>query len=80
MVFIICYFVCCFVFSQLLKEKPKTIVVGGPDFEEGPECAIWEDEFYDAIDAQLDKMESYSSQLSAIRTASMSHAVSMAFF
>ncbi|XP_041373633.1 ceramide transfer protein-like [Gigantopelta aegis] len=45
--------------EDLLKhsERPKPIVVGGPDYEEGPHCMITEDEFYDAVDATLDKME-----------------------
>ncbi|XP_070173383.1 ceramide transfer protein-like isoform X2 [Littorina saxatilis] len=35
----------------------KLHVVGGPDYEEGPHCMITEDEFYDAVDATLDKLE-----------------------
>ncbi|XP_067666749.1 ceramide transfer protein-like [Haliotis asinina] len=38
-------------------EKVKPVVVGGPDYEEGPHCMITEDEFYDAVDATLDKLE-----------------------
>lgn len=38
------------------KQQPR-LVIGGPDFEEGPHCQIKEDEFYDAVDASLDKLE-----------------------
>lgn len=38
------------------QSKPR-LVIGGPDFEEGPHCAIKEDEFFDAVDASLDKLE-----------------------
>ncbi|XP_064619835.1 ceramide transfer protein-like [Lineus longissimus] len=44
-------------YKQIVTTKSKPIVVGGPDFEEGPHCAINEDEFFDAVDAALDKLE-----------------------
>lgn len=43
-------------FATADQNKPK-LIIGGPDYEEGPHCAIKEDEFYDAIDASLDKLE-----------------------
>lgn len=43
--------------STAAEKREKLHVVGGPDFEEGPHCMITEDEFYDAVDATLDKME-----------------------
>ena len=30
---------------------------GGPDFEEGPHSQIGEDEFYDAVESELDRLE-----------------------
>ena len=44
-------------YKLLLGDKPKRIVMGGPDYEEGPHMLINEDEFYDAVDASLDKLE-----------------------
>ncbi|MCL4139552.1 UNVERIFIED_CONTAM: hypothetical protein GTU68_023169, partial [Idotea baltica] len=35
----------------------RYVVMGGPDYEEGPHSVIGEDEFYDAIESALDKME-----------------------
>lgn len=35
----------------------KLMMMGSPDMQEGPNCAIGEDEFFDAVDAQLDQME-----------------------
>ncbi|XP_072038736.1 ceramide transfer protein-like [Amphiura filiformis] len=34
--------------------KKKVMVLGGPDYEEGPHSLINEDEFFDAVDAALD--------------------------
>ncbi|XP_076465042.1 ceramide transfer protein-like [Babylonia areolata] len=42
---------------KALSAEKKLHVVGGPDYEEGPHCMITEDEFYDAVDATLDKLE-----------------------
>jgi len=44
-------------YKSLMADKNKKVIVGGPDYEEGPHCMITEDEFYDAVDATLDKME-----------------------
>ncbi|PVD19901.1 hypothetical protein C0Q70_20395 [Pomacea canaliculata] len=41
--------------ATVADKKPH--IVGGPDYEEGPHCMITEDEFYDAVDATLDKLE-----------------------
>jgi len=44
--------------SLLEQTKQQTAArLGGPDFEEGPHSVIKEDEFFDAIDASLDKLE-----------------------
>ena len=42
---------------------------GCPDFEEGPRCLLAEDEFYDAVDAEIEKMEIEERKLQ-LRTAS----------
>ncbi|CAE1292316.1 COL4A3BP [Acanthosepion pharaonis] len=44
-------------YKTILMDRQKPIVFGGPDYEEGPHCAINEDEFFDAVDAALDKLE-----------------------
>ncbi|KAK3885284.1 hypothetical protein Pcinc_010478 [Petrolisthes cinctipes] len=35
----------------------RVMVLGGPDFEEGPHSVIGEDEFFDAVESALDKMD-----------------------
>uniref|UniRef100_T1IZW2 Ceramide transfer protein n=1 Tax=Strigamia maritima TaxID=126957 RepID=T1IZW2_STRMM len=59
--------------KQALNEaqQAKTIVLGGPDFEEGPHSSINEEEFFDAVDASLDKLDSEEEkrqQLNRIKT------------
>lgn len=45
-------------YKNLLVERPKTSsIVGGPDYEEGPHSRLNEEEFYDAVDAALDKLD-----------------------
>lgn len=46
-------------YRTLLEQKQHLTAtkLGGPDFEEGPHSVIKEDEFFDAIDASLDKLE-----------------------
>lgn len=46
-------------YRQAINEaqKQRPVVLGGPDFEEGPHSAINEEEFFDAVDASLDKMD-----------------------
>ncbi|XP_076322975.1 ceramide transfer protein [Tachypleus tridentatus] len=41
--------------SEAKAQQP--IVLGGPDYEEGPHSVINEEEFFDAVDAALDKHE-----------------------
>ncbi|CAH1796344.1 unnamed protein product [Owenia fusiformis] len=43
--------------SRCAERQIKPIVIGGPDYEASPHCAINEDEFFDAVDATLDKLE-----------------------
>ncbi|XP_054715856.1 ceramide transfer protein-like [Uloborus diversus] len=46
-------------YKQALSEarSMRPIVLGGPDYEEGPHSIINEDEFFDAVDAALDRSE-----------------------
>lgn len=37
--------------------KSKISFVGSPDFEEGPQSSITEEEFFDAVEAELDKQD-----------------------
>lgn len=41
--------------SEAREQQP--IVLGGPDYEEGPHSVMNEEEFFDAVDAALDKSE-----------------------
>ncbi|KAI8789020.1 collagen type IV alpha-3-binding protein [Biomphalaria glabrata] len=50
-------------YKALVSDKTKKVIVGGPDYEEGPHCLIPEDEFYDAVDATLDKLEKEEEKL-----------------
>ena len=43
--------------QQLDASTQNVIVIGGPDYEEGPHSMIKEDEFFDAVDAALDSNE-----------------------
>jgi len=43
------------------------IMMGSPDMQEGPNCAIGEDEFFDAVDAQLDQMELEDERIEAFK-------------
>lgn len=46
-------------YKQAVSEarSQPAVVLGGPDYEEGPHSMINEEEFYDAIDAALDRNE-----------------------
>ncbi|XP_054159177.1 ceramide transfer protein-like [Oppia nitens] len=41
--------------NQNESTQQNVIVIGGPDYEEGPHSMIKEDEFFDAVDAALDR-------------------------
>lgn len=51
------------------KQLMSRPVIGGPDYEEGPHCQIKEDEFFDAVDASLDKLEKEEESKHLNRTA-----------
>ncbi|KAK3729093.1 hypothetical protein RRG08_005466 [Elysia crispata] len=44
-------------YKTLMTDRNKKVILGGPDYEARPHCLITEDEFYDAVDATLDKLE-----------------------
>ncbi|KAL3867074.1 hypothetical protein ACJMK2_044307 [Sinanodonta woodiana] len=54
--------------KTLNEHKQHRLVIGGPDFEEGPHCAIKEDEFFDAVDASIDKLVQEEENKIAIKT------------
>ncbi|XP_043256945.1 ceramide transfer protein isoform X1 [Colletes gigas] len=37
--------------------RPRVLIHGGPDYEEGPHSALCDEEFYDAVETGLDKIE-----------------------
>ena len=37
--------------------QAKVVVVGGPDYAEGPHSQIGEEEFFDAVENALDKLQ-----------------------
>ncbi|XP_053337034.1 ceramide transfer protein isoform X2 [Clarias gariepinus] len=49
-----------------LKKKPH---YGGPDYEEGPNSLINEDEFFDAVEAALDKQDKIEEQTEKCRSS-----------
>lgn len=54
--------------QQLLQQQStKIVVVGGPDYQEGPHSAIGEDEFYDAVEAGLDKIDEEQKYLERLK-------------
>ncbi|XP_042898192.1 ceramide transfer protein [Parasteatoda tepidariorum] len=59
-------------YKQALAEikSMRPIVVGGPDYEEGPHSMINEDEFFDAVDAALDKSEQIEEDRRLVRNYS----------
>uniref|UniRef100_A0A8C6P623 Ceramide transfer protein n=1 Tax=Nothobranchius furzeri TaxID=105023 RepID=A0A8C6P623_NOTFU len=66
-------------YKMTLNELKKKSHYGGPDYEEGPNSLINEDEFFDAVEAALDRQDkieeqsrSYSSSLSLSELVSAS--------
>lgn len=49
------------------QQQHKTVVLGGPDYEEGPHSTLHEEEFFDAVDASLDKLDSEEEKHRVIR-------------
>ncbi|KAK3097494.1 hypothetical protein FSP39_010154 [Pinctada imbricata] len=59
--------------ASLDRDKPTKVVIGGPDFEEGPHCKIKEEEFYDAVDSSLDRLEEKFDQEMKIKKSDTPH-------
>lgn len=54
--------------QQMSSESAKRILlVGGPDYQEGPHSTIGEDEFYDAVEAGLDKIDEEQQYLERLK-------------
>ena len=48
--------------------QTRIVVVGGPDYQEGPHSTIGEDEFYDAVEAGLDKIDEEQQYLERLKS------------
>uniref|UniRef100_A0A8C6WP37 Ceramide transfer protein n=1 Tax=Neogobius melanostomus TaxID=47308 RepID=A0A8C6WP37_9GOBI len=66
-------------YKSAVNELKKKSHYGGPDYEEGPNSLINEDEFFDAVEAELDRQDkieeqphSFSSSLSSVELFSAS--------
>ncbi|XP_077988762.1 ceramide transfer protein-like [Glandiceps talaboti] len=44
-------------YKNAMGELKRKVNFGGPDYEEGPNCAINDEEFFDAVDAALDRRD-----------------------
>ncbi|KAG7318492.1 hypothetical protein KOW79_018247 [Hemibagrus wyckioides] len=56
-------------YKSAITELKKKSHYGGPDYEEGPNSLINEDEFFDAVEAALDKQDKIEEQTEKCRTA-----------
>lgn len=43
--------------QEINSEKSKVVITGGPDLEEGPHSRLKDEEFYDAVETSLDKID-----------------------
>ncbi|PBC34974.1 ceramide transfer protein isoform X1 [Apis cerana] len=43
--------------QQSDSPRPRVLIHGGPDYEEGPHSALCDEEFYDAVETGLDKID-----------------------
>ena len=53
--------------QQVSAESKRILMMGGPDYQEGPHSTIGEDEFYDAVEAGLDKIEEEQQYLERLK-------------
>lgn len=51
--------------------QQQVILIGGPDYEEGPHSMIKEDEFFDAIDAALDRCDQQEEDMRQLKLSTM---------
>lgn len=56
------------------NQEQQVILIGGPDYEEGPHSMIKEDEFFDAVDAALDRCDQQEEDMRQLklRTSTLS--------
>ncbi|KAI7697277.1 Collagen type IV alpha-3-binding protein [Sarcoptes scabiei] len=57
--------------DPLQIEKDQLILFGGPDYEEGPHSMIREEEFFDAIDAALDRSDQQEEDMRQLKLQTM---------
>ncbi|KAH9506414.1 Collagen type IV alpha-3-binding protein, variant 2 [Dermatophagoides farinae] len=57
--------------NTLQPNKDKVILIGGPDYEEGPHSMIKEEEFFDAIDAALDRSDQQEEDMRQLKLQTM---------
>lgn len=56
---------------QEQQSSQQVILIGGPDYEEGPHSMIKEDEFFDAIDAALDRNDQQEEEMRQLKLRTM---------
>ncbi|EFN72983.1 Collagen type IV alpha-3-binding protein [Camponotus floridanus] len=52
--------------------RPRVLIHGGPDYEEGPHSALCDEEFYDAVETGLDKIEEENQLRNRLKQKSVS--------
>ena len=53
--------------ESLAQMRKNVAFVGSPDFQEGPHSGLTEEEFYDAVEAELEKQDRFSQDLESSR-------------
>ncbi|XP_011307079.1 collagen type IV alpha-3-binding protein [Fopius arisanus] len=56
--------------------RPRVVIHGGPDYEEGPHSALCDEEFYDAVETGLDKIDEDNQLRDRLKKKSISIALS----
>ncbi|XP_063971945.1 ceramide transfer protein isoform X1 [Diachasmimorpha longicaudata] len=56
--------------------RPRVVIHGGPDYEEGPHSALCDEEFYDAVETGLDKLDEDNQLRDRLKKKSVSVALS----
>ncbi|KAK0086329.1 hypothetical protein PV325_003336 [Microctonus aethiopoides] len=52
--------------------RPRVVIHGGPDYEEGPHSALCDEEFYDAVETGLDKIDEDNQMRDRLKKKSVS--------
>ncbi|KAH0540735.1 ceramide transfer protein isoform X1 [Cotesia glomerata] len=55
--------------------RPRVLIHGGPDYEEGPHSALCDEEFYDAMETGLDKIDEDNQMRDRLKRKSVSISV-----